>query len=132
MNRVYRGRYRLDPNSPLVEVSLGTTDKRVAEQKLAEIIKEKQWEKAGIIAPKLQRESAQKGLREHLADFAADLASLGRAHDYVRKISARVPILLDACGWKYSGDVNPNDFTGWRTAQKKLAPKTLNEYLYRR
>lgn len=129
VNRVYRGRYRLDPNSPLVEVSLGTSDKRVAEQKLAEIIKEKQWEAAGIIAPKLQRDSAQKGLREHLTDFTGDLTSLGRAHDYIRKLTARIPVLLDACAWKYAGDVNPDDFTTWRTSQKKLSPKTVNEYL---
>ena len=126
---VYRGRYRLDPYSPMVEVALDTTDKKVARKRLDDIVKEKQWEREGLIAPKLQREAAQRPLVEHLAEFRADLAALGRSKSYDGKIKARVGSLLEACGWKVPADVKPNDFVAWRAAQTEFAPKTLNEYL---
>ncbi len=71
--RLYRGRYRLDGDFATIEIPLGTDDKQVAEKKLAQIIAEKERERAGIIAPKAQRTAAQKRLEEHLADFIADL-----------------------------------------------------------
>ena len=66
--RIYRGRYKLQGEFKITEVSLGTSDKRVAEKKLQDIITEKERERAGIIAPKIQRDSAKRPLAEHLED----------------------------------------------------------------
>lgn len=57
--RIYRGRYRLNGEGRLVELSLDTSDKQAAQKRLAEIIKEKELERAGIIAPKAKREAAR-------------------------------------------------------------------------
>ena len=55
--RLYRARYRLDGERKVIDVPLHTSDKRVAEQRLEQIIRDKQMEESGMIAP----ESLKKG-----------------------------------------------------------------------
>ena len=126
--RVYRGRYRLQPNTPLIDTPLHTRDKQVALQKLAEKVKEKELEAAGIIAPKNIREAAQKRLTAHLTDFIADLKALGRAQRHITNIEFRVGRLIADCDWKFPCDVTPDSFVAWRGKQT-VSPKTLNDYL---
>lgn len=129
ISRLYRGRYRLDGDFAVTEIALGTADKQVAEKKLREIIKEKEQEKAGIIAPKLQRTSAERPLSQHTEDFIADLDVQGRSQKYRQQTRARITRLMNECRWTFAKDINANDFVGWRSDQKDMAPKTLNEYL---
>ena len=127
-DRCYRGRYRLDGDYAITELSLETADKQVAEQKLREIVKEKEMERSGLIAPKLERDSAVKPLDAHLEDFVADLKIKGRAERYWKSVDSNVQRLCRECGWKTVKDVSADDFLKWRSKQT-LAPKTLNEYL---
>ena len=59
--------------SPAMLDRLTLTDKRIAEQRLGEIVRELEAEAAGIIAPKPLRVAAQRSMTEHLAEFIADL-----------------------------------------------------------
>jgi len=55
--RTYRGRYRLDGDRKLTDVSLHTFDKQVAVERLKRIVRQKQQEREGLIASKPQREN---------------------------------------------------------------------------
>jgi integrase len=127
--RIYRGRFRLQGETKVTDVSLKTTDKLVAERRLAELITERERERAGIVAPLCQRTAAQKPLAEHLDDFVADLFALGRTQAYVSHVRTRVRALLKACKWTTASEVNPDAFVTWRAHQTQIGPKTLNEYL---
>jgi len=127
--RHYSGRYRLDGDYAIKEVALRTPDKQVAEQKLREIIREKEQERAGIIAPKLQRTSAERPLLDHLEDFLADLQSLGRTTHYQYMLRRRLNRLFRECKWRFARDATVDGFIAWRGRQKNKKPKTLNEYL---
>ena len=126
--RIYRGRYKLQGEFKITEVSLGTSDKRVAEKKLQDIITEKERERAGIIAPKIQRDSAKRPLAEHLEDYIADLITKGRVEQYTAATKAMILRLIKECKWLVPIDVRPDSFTSWRSKLDR-APKTLNEYL---
>ena len=97
-------------------------------QKLKEIVSEKEKERAGILAPKLQREAASKPLEKHLEEFVADLKVKGRVVRYRQNINSQVTKLCTELNWKHPGDVDANDFLAWRSRQS-TKPKTLNEYL---
>jgi len=128
ISRLYRGRYRLDNDVPIIDIPLRTPDKQVAEERLRKIIKEKQQESAGIIAPKALRNAAQISLLDHLSDYIADLQAKGRDEMYIYNIGHRIRRVLRECSWKFPADVTADAFTTWRSRQNKAA-KTLNEYL---
>lgn len=127
-DRNYSGRYRLDGDFVTTTVSLNTGDKQVAEKKLRDIVQEKERERAGLIAPKLERVSAETPLLDHLKDFVADLRTKGREEKYIDDLESRFKRVATMCNWKYAKDIQADQFMQWRT-QYEAAPKTLNEYL---
>ncbi len=123
----YRGRFKL-PGGRLEDVTLGTPDKRIAEQRLAGLVRERMDEAAGILAPKTMRDAAVKPLTAHLDDYIADLRAKNRAKRYYELVEVRVKTLIAECRWELPKDVTPDSFVSWRAIQTKAA-KTLNDYL---
>jgi integrase len=127
--RIWRWKFRLDSvGSKVLDVSLGTTDKQVAEKKRGELLREKEHEKAGLMPVKAVRDSARRELIKHIVDFTGDLRSQRRNHRYIGSIEYQLTELADKCEWTYPQDVSADSFIVWRNAQSKAA-KTLNEYL---
>jgi integrase len=126
--RLWRGRYRLDGQTKITEVPLRTSDKRVADQRLRDLVSETQLEDAGLIQPKSLRAAALRNLTEHLDDFVADLHTMKRSDKHVANVEFRVKRLIQDCEWKRAGDVSTDSFVTWRGRQT-LAAKTLNDYL---
>jgi hypothetical protein len=62
MARLYRGRYRLDGATKITDVPLHTSDKRIAQQNLEKIVKDKQLEAAGMAPSEAQRNAVQSQL----------------------------------------------------------------------
>ena len=86
-----------------------------------------QRESEGLLPSKEARDSAQRGLRSHLADYITDLRVLGRSADHIRNVEKRLLRLIRECGWERCADVTADSFQTWRAKQTK-ASKTLNEY----
>jgi integrase len=128
VGRLYRGRYRTDPRDRINDVALYTDDKQVAEQRLTKVVREEQHEREGLIAPKHQREAAQRPLTEHVEDFIADRRSVRRDEKYVRELRRKLLRLIQECPWQFVRDVTCESFCVWRGKQTQ-SPKTLNEYL---
>jgi integrase len=129
VQRTYRGRYRLAGEFGLHDVPLDTTDKQVAHARLLALVQEKEREQAGLLSPKLERESAGKPTLDHLEDFVADLKALGRSAKYGKLLTTRIKRLVAECGFQHLHAFSSDAFTTWRSRQSELKPKTLNEYL---
>jgi integrase len=127
-DRLYRGRVRLDGDEKIQEVPLDTPDKRIARKRLDEYVVNLQREREGLIAPRVEREAAQRPLAEHLVDYLADQQTRGNNSEHITRCRQRITRLLKDCGWTYPRDVRSDVFLDWRKAQD-LAAKTLNEYL---
>jgi integrase len=128
VSRLYRGRYRVEGETKINDVPLHTSDKRVAQQRLEQIVRDKQMEQAGMIAPQAVRNAAQSPLEGHLEQYVADLRALNRDTQYVNELQNRVLKLIKDCGWHLLRDVTADSFQTWRAKQSR-SPKTLNEYL---
>jgi len=126
VSKTYRGRYKV--NGKLYDISMGVTDKQVAQQKLNNILKEAEQEACGIIPPKSLRNASTTSLFVHLDKYIENLFALGRSPKYVENTNNRIKLLLRECGWNYPQDINAGSFESWRSRQKK-APKTLNDFL---
>jgi len=126
---MYSGRYRLPGQAVPTQVALHTSDKQVAEQRLREIVREKEQEAAGIIAPKRLRDAALELISDHLKAYTADLTARNRDSHYIGHIQQRLTKLAKECCWRHLCDVTADTFQIWRTRQTS-ASKTLNDYLF--
>lgn len=126
--RLWSGRVRLDGWLRTKDFPLGVTDRRVAEQKLAALVKELEREDAGISVPRSQREALQKPLSEHTEAFLSDLVGKGRAVATIKHYRTLLRVLWAGCGWKTLRDIDAHGFALWRS-QSGLAPKYLNDIL---
>lgn len=102
--------------------------KQVAEKRLAEIISERERERAGILPPKKIRDSGGKMMTEHVVDYLKSLEATGRDTDYVRNLRYRLTILVRDCGWLLPINITPDSFESWRS-KKKASAKTKNQFL---
>ncbi len=127
VGRLYRGRYKLEAGEKIIDVPLRTPDKQIAEQRLRKIIIEEQRERDGLIAPKQQRETAQRALVEHVTAYCESRLAIKRDEKYVRELERKLQRLSAECPWQFVRDVTPESFEAWR-ARQTAAPKTLNEY----
>ena len=127
-SRYWWGQYRLEGDLEYTRLSLTTTDKRVAQQKLAEIVTREERLRAGILAPQVQTEAATTPMSDHLDGFIAYQASRNCSETYTRKIRQRVSRLIEECRWQRVRDVTAESFIAWRQRQGDLSAKTLNDY----
>jgi hypothetical protein len=128
VSRLYSAKVRLDGWIKPRVFALHVTDKRVAEQKLWELVQESEREAAGILAPKQSRKAAQKPLGDLLTGFLSDVVAKERSPNTVKAYRRTLPKLFTRCGWHYLRDVTPRSFTEWR-ATSSLSPKFLNDVL---
>jgi len=109
-DRLYRGRYRLDGDERMREVPLRTPDKQIADQRLNKIVLEEQREGAGLLAPKAEREAAQRRFAEHVEDFILMRRAVGRDEKYVNELRKKLLRLGKECSWAYPKDVSALTF----------------------
>ncbi len=124
---MYRLAYQLPKMRGKKFVSLGTSDKQVAEKKAAEFLQELQQERAGVIPAKSLREEGKKPLGELMESYVRDLRTSGRDAMYCYNVEKRLSKLLAWCKWNAVSDITAPTFQAWRDAQD-LAPKTLRDY----
>ena len=128
-SRVYRGRYRLGDDPRIYDVPLRTNNRQVAEAKLRDLVRGLEEELAGIARPKPLLDAARRPLREHLADYVADVQARSSSRKHIALVRNRVARLCEQCGWQRLIDVTSDSYNTWRRQQTELSPKTLNEYL---
>lgn len=128
-SRYWWGQYRLEGDAKYTRVSLKTSDKRIAQKRLEELVTRKERLQAGILPPDAMAEAAAKPVTQHLEDFVACLDRTNRSREYTRKIRQRVTRLIRECRWERVADVTAASFIAWRNNQAAgLAPKTINDY----
>ena len=129
-SRIWRWKFRLQPGDTRIEdVSLGTSDKQVAEKNRAELLRQREHERAGFIPPKAARDAAQRSLSEHLAEFLGDMRRRGKSDKYLANLQHRCGTLIADCRWALPKDATADSFQRWRQEHQDLAPKTANDYL---
>ena len=131
-SRVYRVRYRLSDGPKIYDVPLRTHIKEVAEAKARQLIEEQERELAGLAAPKIVREAAQRRFRDHVGDFVAELKARGRNRDHVRHTGDRLRRLAKDRGWNLLRDAMADGFAKWRTGQTELSAMAFSGRVFPR
>jgi len=109
------------------DIPLGTTDKQSAQQKLAELIKEREGERSGRIPTKAVREALHKPLAELVDEFEADLGTKKRSAHYIRTTGNHVRQTIEGCDWKHISDVDAGAFLRFRATLRTRKDEPLSE-----
>jgi hypothetical protein len=110
-SRLWSARLRLNSWLKPRTFPLHVTDKRVAQQKLGQLLGELEREAAGIGAPKVQREAVHAPLLTHLRAFLAQCEATGRSKNTLAKYSQSLPKLFERCNWQTMRDITKDSFT---------------------
>jgi integrase len=127
-SRLRSARIRLDEWPKPKTYALHVTDKRVADQKLHELVKELERETHGVGIPRPTREAWRTPLTVHHQAFVRSCTAAKLAPQTVEKYQNVLPKLFGRCRWVTIRDVTPASFTKWREISG-LKPKTLNDML---
>jgi integrase len=129
-SRIYRWRFRQNPQEgKILDMSLGTSELRVAEKRAAELRSKIQLERAGLIPPQKTLESAQRDLALHLEDFLGDMLRRGKSEKYLANLEFRVGRMIKECHWNTAASVTADSFQAWLRGKSELSAKTANDYL---
>jgi integrase len=128
-SRTWYARLQFDGELKPCNINLKVTDERVANEKLRERVLEHERESLGIGVPKVQRNTFQSPIADLIAEYVADLETMGRSEGHIRHVNTRLRRLARECNWGQLRDATIESFIRWRSAQKGKAAKTLNEYL---
>src|SRR5580704_8982111 len=119
-SRIWRWKFRLRPaDGKIQDVSLGTSDKQVAEKLRGERLREKEHERAGWMPPKAIRDAARRKLEDHLQDFLGDMRRRGKSEKYLSNLEFRVGKLISDCDWNAASDVSADSFQTWLRGQQE-------------
>jgi hypothetical protein len=110
VSRFYSGRFRLAGERKLTTISLGTTDKQVAEAQLKQLVQELERERAGLLAPRAIREGMQSLFVELMAEYLAERRRIGCDEKYVSGLHQQLSTLAKECGWSMVKDVTAETF----------------------
>ena len=104
----------------------GFTDKMATRQLAAQLEREAELGKAGIIDR--YKEHRKRSLVEHLREFKVFLLARGDTLEYAELTFSRVKRVVDGCHFVAWGDISASQTTNY-IAELNIAPKTRNYYL---
>ena len=93
-----------------------SSNKTVAEQMLAELVKQSELGKVGLVDP--FEASRKMPLKTHVEDFRQHLESKGNSPRHVSMTKARVEAVFDGCGFKRLNDLNSDKVSNWLKVQR--------------
>jgi len=129
-SRIWRWKFRLRPeDGKIQDVSLGTSEKQLAEKYRVERLHEKEQERAGCMPSKITRDAALRKLADHLQDFLGDMRRRGKSEKYLSNLEFRNGRLIADCGWNTAKDASADSFQAWLRGRPELKDKTANDYL---
>jgi len=104
-------------------------DKTASEQKAAQLQKEIELAKAGVVDR--FKEHRKRPLAEHLSDFRQYLFDKGDTQDYAKLTHNRVKAILTNCKFSFIADVQPSKVQRYIAERKRkgLSIKSCNYYL---
>jgi len=107
----------------------GFRDKVATDQLKADIERQVEREKVGIINVSHEHLTAQIG--EHIEAWIEDMERAGRSREYTRKVESRVERLKVELKWATLSSIQPDSLSRWLAAQRRggMGQQTTNHYL---
>jgi integrase len=128
--RTWSGKFQLPNDAKPIIVALGVMDKQVAQEKLREIVRRVERERAGFGPSKTEQDAAKQSVEKCVREYIQIKRGQHCDEKYVRELELKLFRLMRECEWMILRDITANSFEAWRARQprEQMLPKTLNEY----
>jgi integrase len=128
--RTWCGKFRLPGDERPTVVALRVMDKQVAQEKLREIVRARERQRAGFGPTKTEQDAATQSVERCVREYVQLKRGEHCDEKYVRELELKLLRLMRECDWSTLRDVTANSFEAWRARQprEKMSGKTLNEY----
>ena len=126
--RRWQAKVKLDAWPAARKISLGTTDKRVAQSKLEKLVSDFEKEAAGLLPSRSIREAREMPLESLCGVFLADMAAREKAPGTIKLYATTLRVVRLRAGWTQLRHVTASAFAEWRK-HAGLRAKTANNYL---
>jgi len=129
-SRTWSGKFQLPGDSKSTVAPLGVTDKQVAQEKLREMVRAIERERAGLSPTRKEQNAAKQSVEKSIAEYIGIKRGQRCDEKYVRELELKLLRLMRACKWSTLRDITASSFEAWRARQpqEKVSAKTLNEY----
>ena len=132
--RLWRARLRMPWETKTTDISLRTTDKQSAQQRLNELIQEREAEHSGRSPSKAVREALQQPLADLLEGFLTDLDLQNCSAHYIQVVGSHARRTFTGCDWKCLADVDAGAFMKFRATLRTrkgevLSARAQNDWL---
>ena len=128
--RTWSGKFQLPGDAKPTVVGLGVSDKQVAQEKLREIVRAIERERAELGPSKSERDAAKESVGKCVGEYIHIKRGQRCDEKYVRELELKLLRLTRECNWVVLRDITANSFEAWRPRQprEQFSAKTLNEY----
>lgn len=124
----YYLKHRFEGDSRPIEISLGTSDNRIAQQRATEYISKEEQKRSGLYVSDRQRSDGALSLQS-LADLYIEyLIEKGTQRDHYRKVKQRITDGLTGLGWSSMSTIDKRQYQEWIRSQSKWSKKTQSHY----
>jgi integrase len=107
----------------------GYTDKTATEQLEAELVRQVERERVGIVDVSFDHLNAP--ISQHMEDWFADLTRAGRSTSYIRNVQSRLGKMQGDLGWTCLTAIQPDGVSRWLAIRIRegMGQATANHYL---
>lgn len=128
LSKNYFLKHRLNGDSKPIEISLRTSDKRIAQQKAQEYVQAEERKRSGLYVTEQQRSDGAKSLQSLKDEYIQYLIDKGTQRDHYRKVDQRLRDGFAYLGWNSLGSIDKRMYQQWISSQHKWSKKTQQHY----
>src|ERR1700680_226861 len=103
--RTFSGKFRLPGDAKPTVVALGVMGKQVAQEKLREVVREVERERAGFCPSKTEQDAAQQSVERCVREYIQIKRGEHCDEKYVRELELKLLRLMRECEWSTLRDI---------------------------
>ena len=128
LSKNYFLKHKFEGDSRPIEVSLGTSDNRIAQQRALEYISKEEQKRSGLYVTDQQRSDGAQSLQCLADQYILYLIEKGTQRDHYRKVKQRISDGLANLGWTSMSSIDKRQYQEWIRSQRKWSKKTQSHY----
>lgn len=121
--RTWSGKFQLAGDGKPTVLALGVSDKQVAQEKLREIVRSAERERAGLSPSKKEQDTAKQSVRKCIREYIEIKLGQRCAEKYVRELELKLLRLIRECTWVSLRDLTGSSFEAWRARQPRRSSR---------